>query len=92
MQAARSRPALSTPHRAPVTELERRLAEMWSEVLMVRCVGADGDFFELGGNSLLGMRITDRIMQTIGVRITPRRFYGAPTVADLALVVAELSE
>jgi len=90
METARARPTLSTPHRAPETELERSLAEMWSEVLKVRGVGADDDFFELGGNSLLGMRITDRITATMGVRVTPRGFYGAPTVTELALVVEEL--
>src|SRR6202012_3962219 len=40
---------------APSTETERRLAEIWSEVLSLERVGTEDDFFALGGHSLLAM-------------------------------------
>jgi phthiocerol/phenolphthiocerol synthesis type-I polyketide synthase E len=54
-------------------------------------VGRRDDFFELGGNSLLGMWLTERIVATFDVHVPARRFYEAPTIADLAVAIEELS-
>jgi hypothetical protein len=69
---------------------EARLAALWEE-LFGRAVGRTDDFFELGGNSLLGMWLTERIVATFDVQVPARRFYEAPTIADLALAIEELS-
>ena len=67
----------------PRTETERRLAAIWTEVLGVALVGVNDDFFELGGDSLLSFRITNRANQA-GLAITPRYFFEHRTVAGLA--------
>jgi acyl carrier protein len=55
----------------PVTELEALLAEIWSNVLGVESVSANDNFFDLGGNSLLAVRVVHRLREQRGVRVNP---------------------
>jgi len=73
------------PFSPPQTEVERRLAEVWSELLRARQVGRDDNFFELGGDSILSIQIVARARQA-GIRLSPRQLFEHPTVAGLALV------
>ncbi len=91
-RAPAERPERDAPLRAPENELERRLAALWADLLEVTEVGVDDDFFELGGNSLIGMRIAQEVADSYGVAISPLSFYSQPTIAGLAdLVQAERS-
>jgi amino acid adenylation domain-containing protein len=78
----------AAPEHGPRGEIEQRVADLWTETLEIDSPGRDDDFFELGGNSLLAMRVTTRIVEAFGVRVTPRRFYEDPTVAGLARAIA----
>jgi len=70
---------------APRTELERRLAEIWSEALRVSPVGIHDDFFDLGGHSLLAVQLMSRVRQEFGVDLSLELVYsGSFTVAELA--------
>jgi amino acid adenylation domain-containing protein/non-ribosomal peptide synthase protein (TIGR01720 family) len=73
-------------HRAPRTEPERRLAEAWREVLGVEEIGIDENFFELGGDSILGMRLVTRI-RARGLSCSPLQLFQYQTIAELAAVV-----
>lgn len=64
----------------PVTETERRISEIWSEVLGVEPVGRSDHFFQLGGQSLLAMRMIARVRRSFGIRIPARTIFDAPTV------------
>jgi acyl carrier protein len=86
----RERPETSADYRAPDDGLERALATLWADLLGITEVGADDDFFELGGNSLLATRITGEISTAYGVEVNPRAFYENPTVGELATLVAGL--
>ena len=67
----RRRPRRRTgSHRGPATE--RRLAELWCELLEVPSVGATTDFFDLGGHSLLATRLMTRVRETFGVDLALR--------------------
>ncbi|WP_428833802.1 condensation domain-containing protein, partial [Kutzneria viridogrisea] len=72
---------------APRNEIERRLAEVWAEVLGVDRVGVEDNFFELGGDSILSIRMASRIRTTIGADISPGAVFSTPTIAGLAQVV-----
>jgi acyl carrier protein len=88
-----ARPDSGAPFRGAESELERRLVVLWADLMEVAEVGVDDDFFELGGNSLIGMRIAQEVADTYGVAISPRSFYSQPTIAGLAdLVLAERSQ
>ena len=57
---------------APSTPLEMRIAEVWQEVLGVDRVGVYDNFFDLGGHSLLSMRVMARLEKQLGLRMNPR--------------------
>ncbi|MBM7773068.1 amino acid adenylation domain-containing protein/non-ribosomal peptide synthase protein (TIGR01720 family) [Actinokineospora baliensis] len=69
--------------RAPRNPRERALCELVGEVLGVRGVGIDDDFFALGGTSLLATRLSVRARVELGVELSIRSVFDAPTVAGL---------
>ncbi|MFD6285591.1 non-ribosomal peptide synthase/polyketide synthase [Streptomyces sp. NPDC060205] len=70
-------------YRAPRTEAERTLAGIWAELLGVERVGADTNFFTLGGDSILSIQVVSRA-RAAGLALTPRDLFRHPTVAALA--------
>ncbi|MET8653322.1 amino acid adenylation domain-containing protein, partial [Nocardia aurea] len=70
--------------RAPANEAERRVAEIFGELLGLDRVGADDGFFELGGNSLIATRAIARIGEALGIAVDVRDFFDGPTVAAVA--------
>jgi amino acid adenylation domain-containing protein len=68
---------------APRTPVERVIAGIWTE-LFARPVGIHESFFDLGGHSLLGVRVMSRLRSALGVDLSVRSLFTAPTVAALA--------
>ncbi|HYO58090.1 non-ribosomal peptide synthetase [Archangium sp.] len=79
-----------TTHELPRTPGERALAEAWAQVLGHERVGIHDDFFELGGDSILAIRIISRAAQA-GVHITAKQLFSEPTIARLAAVAGSAS-
>ncbi|TCO55757.1 non-ribosomal peptide synthetase [Actinocrispum wychmicini] len=80
-------PAVPVTGRAPSTPLESTVADIFAEVLKVPRVGADGDFFALGGTSLTVMRLWNRIRSALGVEVELRQLLDAPTPAGVVSIV-----
>ncbi|MFJ8593552.1 non-ribosomal peptide synthase/polyketide synthase [Streptomyces sp. NPDC093598] len=74
-------------YRAPRTEAERILAGIWAELLGADRVGADDNFFMLGGDSILSIQVVSRA-RAAGLTLTPRDLFRHPTVAALAAAAA----
>ncbi|WP_225732757.1 condensation domain-containing protein, partial [Nocardia sp. JCM 34519] len=71
--------------RAPVGPLEELVADSFAELLGPGApVGADDDFFELGGNSLIATQVAARLGAAVGARVPARLIFETPTVAGLA--------
>lgn len=83
-----SRPELFTPYVAPETPVQSAIAEVWQEVLGVDCVGLDDSLFELGGDSVIAIRISQRLEEVLGVPVPPVQIFSASTVRGLAAAVA----
>ncbi|MEU1056783.1 phosphopantetheine-binding protein [Streptomyces sp. NPDC005876] len=78
--------AQAVPPSAPES-LVRDIAALWGEYLDPAEIGPDDDFFALGGNSLIGIKIIDRVAQDHGVELSVRDFYLAQTPARVAALV-----
>lgn len=78
---------LARPEVAPVVtdDLEAQLAAIWAEVLGLDFVAPDDDYFELGGDSIMSIRIIARA-KTLGLQLKPGDLLEHPTVAGLAIV------
>jgi acyl carrier protein len=73
----------------PQGEMERGLAQIWSETFRLdRVVGRNENFFELGGNSLLGMELTARLASRLGIEVPVVVLFQYPTVREMAEVMA----
>ncbi len=87
-RAALPAPGSGRPEgRDPATATEETLCGLFAEVLGVTRVGAEQSFFDLGGDSLLAMRLIARIHAALGTEITIRDLFGAQTVAGLGALV-----
>ena len=69
--------------------VERAIADVWRELLGVDEIGREDDFFALGGHSLAAVRLFARIRKQFAVDLPLATLFQAPTLADLAAVVAE---
>src|SRR6185312_15823054 len=71
-------------YRAPASAVEEILAGIYARVLGVERVGVDESFFDLGGDSLLAMRVIAAINTSLDAGLAVRAVFEAPTVAQLA--------
>ncbi|HFX0987837.1 TPA: pyoverdine non-ribosomal peptide synthetase PvdD, partial [Pseudomonas aeruginosa] len=74
-------------YRAPGSELEQRIAAIWSEILGVERVGLDDNFFELGGHSLLLLMLKERIGDTCQATLSISQLMTHASVAEQAACI-----
>jgi amino acid adenylation domain-containing protein len=84
-------PEISTESRrvACRDELELRLAAIWRELLNLRNIGPDDDFFEMGGHSLLAARLFADIEKVFGKKIPLATLFEAPTIEQLSAIIRD---
>jgi malonyl CoA-acyl carrier protein transacylase/ubiquinone/menaquinone biosynthesis C-methylase UbiE len=78
------RPNLAVDYSAPVDELEERIAAIWSDSLGLEQVGRHDSFFDLGGDSLVGLKIIARLRDVEKVDFRVATLFEKPTVAGVA--------
>lgn len=77
----------ATAYRAPSTQTESVLVEMWAQLLKVDRVGVDDDFFDLGGDSLKAQRMIAQIEERLKVNVPTQVAFANTTVAQIAVYI-----
>jgi natural product biosynthesis luciferase-like monooxygenase protein len=68
----------------PKNDIEQTLMEIWQKVLQISQVGTQDNFFHLGGNSLVAVRLIKEIFSVFNVDLPLISLFKSPTIADLA--------
>ncbi len=83
------RPNLPTPYAAPETELQKEVAGVWQNLLGIGQIGIYDDFFDLGGNSLMGTQLISRLRDTFKVELPIRALFEDPTISGVCKVIEQ---
>jgi amino acid adenylation domain-containing protein len=73
---------------APRTPVEAKLVEIWKDVLEQEAVSVEDNIFEIGGDSLLIIKVASRAKQ-MGLSLTVRQFFQYKTIASLAATLEQ---
>ena len=82
------RPELDSDYVAPRNDIERTLAGFWSELLGVDRIGVDDSFFDIGGHSLIAVRLFRMIKKQFAVDLPISVLFEAPTIGGCAALIA----
>src|SRR5581483_11548204 len=77
---------------APRTPLEAALAGIWGELFRLPRIGIHDDFFQLGGHSVLAMRLVSRIRQVLAIELPLRSVFENPTLLQLSVQIEQGGE
>jgi acyl carrier protein len=75
---------LPTAYVAPRTDTERRIAELWEQLLGVTPIGINDNFFDLGGHSLLAIQLVGQLRAEFQADVSLHGLFETPTVAQVA--------
>lgn len=88
-QALHARPLLSTDYVPPRSELESTVLSIWQQVLGLERLGVHDNFFDLGGNSLIGLRMITAVKKSLAIELPIMALFEGPTVSALAKRIEE---
>jgi amino acid adenylation domain-containing protein len=75
---------------APQDLVQQRLARIISALLRLERIGANDNFFLLGGHSLLGTQLTARVRESFGVELPLLQLFDHPTLAEMSRAIENL--
>jgi acyl carrier protein len=78
-----ARPEMHSDYKEPADDVERGVVGIWEDLLGIDGVGANDDFLELGGNSLLAVQVVSRLRQKFGINMPIQTLFEAPTPVQL---------
>ncbi|MCL6299476.1 type I polyketide synthase [Streptomyces kronopolitis] len=87
--SAASCPTAADTFTAPRTALEQELTQHWQVMLDIGTIGVQDNFFDLGGDSLLALRLVNRICAATGRTLSVASLMEHPTIAALASHLAD---
>ncbi|MCP4990324.1 MAG: SDR family NAD(P)-dependent oxidoreductase [Colwellia sp.] len=79
-----NRPDLRTDYVSPEDEIEQRIVIIWQELLGISEVGRNDNFFEMGGDSLIGIQLISRINKEFSIDLAMKLLFENPTPAAIA--------
>ncbi|HEV2679736.1 MAG TPA: SDR family NAD(P)-dependent oxidoreductase, partial [Rhodanobacter sp.] len=86
------RPALSSQFVAASNELERKIAAIWQRALGIDEIGTKDNFFDLGGNSLVGLQVVAELRKELDVDLRQVVLFEAPTINALVRYLSPATE
>jgi amino acid adenylation domain-containing protein len=86
------RPTLTETYQAPNSEIERAIANIWQEVLNLEKIGIHDNFFDLGGHSLLIVRVTHQLNTVLNQNLSVVEMFQNPTIDSLARYLTQKTE
>ncbi len=86
------RPELAVAYESPQTQVERIIANLWQEVLHLEKVGIYDNFFDLGGHSLLLVRVHNKLEEIWQQEIEIVELFKYPTISSLAKHLSQKHE
>ncbi|MEG3898422.1 MULTISPECIES: SDR family NAD(P)-dependent oxidoreductase [unclassified Microcoleus] len=89
-KSTHKRPILKTAYVEPSNDTEYRIAGIYQELLGIDRVGINDSFFDLGGNSLIGIQLISRLRQDFQIELSIPSLFQSPSVAELAFVIEEI--
>lgn len=84
--------AAATNFVAPNTQTERRICEIWKELLGLEKAGLNDDFFKLGGNSILAIKASHRMSKVLGSNLKVADVFKYKTISQLLLNTKDKSQ
>jgi acyl transferase domain-containing protein/thioesterase domain-containing protein len=82
-------PELQSTYVAPRNEVEETIAKIWQKLLGIKQIGIHDNYFDLGGTSVLAVRLFAQIEKIFGKKMPLGILFDHPTVGELAIAVAE---
>ena len=83
------RPSLPTQYDAPRDETEQQIARVWEDALGIDEIGIHDAFSQLGGHSLIAIRIVSELRKAFQIDLPVRALFDAPTIAELSKCIKE---
>ncbi len=81
------RPKLSSEYVPPTNPLEQQIGEMWEDILGIKPIGIEDNFFDLGGHSLLATLFLSQVLEKFQTRLELQSIFESPSIATIARLV-----
>ena len=78
-----------TDYVPPSNDVEQAIINIWQDLLGIERLGVKDNFFDLGGNSLIGLKVISRLKKQTGIEIPVVALFEGPTVASLAALISD---
>ena len=85
----KKRPELKTKLVLPTQEIEKKIAEIWQDLLQLELVGTQDNFYELGGNSLRLIQLHRKLKEALNIDIPVVKLFQYPTISSLTAYLEE---
>lgn len=80
---------IHTAYITPTNDVEERVATIWQKVLGIEKIGIQDNFFDLGGDSVMAIKIMKYCLDTFKVEISVQQFFLLPTIASQASIITQ---
>lgn len=85
--AGHSQKREATDYQAPETDTQKKLIDIWTEVMEIDNIGIRHNFLEIGGHSLTATLIISRILLKFNIKLGLNQLFSNPTIKELSVLI-----